>query len=88
MVTAAIDQAFAYGRGEFSASELHDISMIRIAGMNTANQESYVQGGWARNLVWAESGSRHYILRADFQKLGLANTVKLDDRSKALLLLR
>jgi hypothetical protein len=61
-VTKALDKVSAYARGNFTTLESQDSAMFRNAGLPMGAQEVEVSGGWGRNLIWAESDGRDYVM--------------------------
>ena len=61
-VTKALDKISAYARGNFTTLESQDGAMFRNAGLPMGAQEVEVSGGWGRNLIWAESDGRDYVM--------------------------
>jgi hypothetical protein len=51
----------AYGRGTFATTEANDSAMLRGAGLPFGDDDTEVEGGWHRELVWAESDGRKYL---------------------------
>ncbi|MEC8253683.1 MAG: hypothetical protein VX044_10735 [Planctomycetota bacterium] len=61
LVDTALDKLAAYGRGRFSTTEAQDQAMLRDAGLPIGAQETEVDGGWHRDMVWADADGREFI---------------------------
>lgn len=61
LVDTALDKLAAYGRGRFATTEAQDEAMLRDAGLPIGAQETEVDGGWHRDMVWADADGREYI---------------------------
>jgi hypothetical protein len=62
LLSTALDKTAAYARGHFATTESQDSAMLRNAGLPIGAQDVEVQGGWNRNLVWADWDGREYML--------------------------
>ncbi len=62
LVSACLDKLVAYGRGRFATTEAQDQAMLRNAGLPFGSQETTVDGGWHREVIWAEADGREYVL--------------------------
>jgi len=61
LVDKALDQLSRHGRGKFSSSEGQDQAMLRNAGLPFGPEDTVVDGGWHRDVVWGETDGREYI---------------------------
>lgn len=61
MVDQAIAKMIAYGKGTFSTSESQDAAMMRNAGLPFGANDTEVDGGWHRNMVWGDWDGREYV---------------------------
>lgn len=61
LVDTALDKLAAYGRGLFSTTAAEDLAMLRDAGLPIGAQETEVDGGWHRDMTWADADGREYI---------------------------
>ena len=62
LVSACLDKLVAYGRGRFATTEAQDQAMLRNAGLPFGSQDTTVDGGWHREVIWAEADGREYVL--------------------------
>lgn len=60
-VEAALDKLEAFGRGRFTTTEGQDQAMLRNAGLPFGPEDVAVDGGWLRDLVWADADGREYV---------------------------
>lgn len=61
LVDKALDKLAAYGRGKFSSSEGQDQAMLRQAGLPFGPEDTVIDGGWYRHLVWGDADGREYV---------------------------
>ena len=61
LVAVALDKLAAYGRGRFATTEAQDQAMLRNAGLPFGPEDTEVDGGWHRDLVWGEADGRAYV---------------------------
>ena|GEM_PF-6506381 len=61
LVDTALDKLIAYGRGRFSSTEASDDAMLRNAGIPFGPDDTSIEGGWHRSLVWADADGRDYV---------------------------
>lgn len=60
-VETALDKLEAFGRGRFSTVEGQDQAMLRNAGLPFGPEDVAVDGGWLRDMVWADADGREYV---------------------------
>ena len=61
LVSACLDKLVAYGRGRFATTEAQDQAMLRNAGLPFGPEDTEVDGGWHRELVWGDADGREYV---------------------------
>jgi hypothetical protein len=61
LVDKAIDKLIAYGRGRFASSEGQDQAMLRQAGLPFGPEDTEVDGGWHRDVVWGDADGREFV---------------------------
>lgn len=61
LVDVALDKLAAYGRGRFATTEAQDQAMLRNAGLPFGPEDTEVDGGWHRELVWGDADGREYV---------------------------
>jgi len=61
LVDVALDKLAAYGRGRFATTEAQDQAMLRNAGLPFGPEDTEVDGGWHRELVWGDADGREYL---------------------------
>ena len=61
LVDTALDKLIAYGRGHFATTEGQDQAMFRDAGLPFGAQDTEVDGGWHRDIVWGDADGREFV---------------------------